>query len=69
MPRYKTYQGRPVKDRRPSSTGGLILTFYNSERGAKGEEAEVTQDEWHEFGEETNVSKLPDVRAIAKQFE
>ncbi len=70
MPLLVTYQGRPVKHRR-RVPGGLLLVFVHPTRGQPGRTAVVSQDQWLRWGTTQffPTGQMPDVRALAAQFE
>jgi hypothetical protein len=70
MPLLVLFDGRPVK-RRHRVGQGLRLIFANRSPGEPAESVVVTQQEWLRHGhiQFFPKSQMPNVRALARQFE
>lgn len=66
MPLLLTFEGRPVKRRR-RTTEGLLLIFATPTRGVAGERRVVSQAEWRAHGAVRYFpsGEMPDIRALA----
>ena len=70
MPHLVLYHGRPIKRRRLVSQG-LRLTYLSSVPGRRGTVVVVSQADWLLHGSVQFFTRqdMPDVQALARQFE
>jgi hypothetical protein len=69
MPLLVTFNKRPIKRRR-RVPAGLLLTFFSPNRGWRGDQLLISDDEWIEYGrvESLPYDQFPDIRALAREF-